>query len=196
MAALQRYRWLIAILVMLWLVGDVRQEIASDEKLRGESEPEALSEEKMVIGWLEKVYLPEYDFALRGKIDTGAKTSSLHATDMQYVYVEGRPPQSRIRFKTIDATGDHRIIETDIVRQVRIKRSSLLSDNPITETRVEIEVDICLGKKTKRIKVNLSDRKGMNYRMILGREALQEDFVVDVSRKFISGKECREKRPE
>jgi len=196
MGAVNHYRWIVAILIMFWLIGDVRQEIASEEKLTTESEQKVVSEEKIVIGWLEKVYLPAYDFALRGKSDTGAKTSSLHATEMEYVYVEGRPPQSRIRFKTIDANGNHRIIETDIVRQVRIKRSSLVSDNPVTETRVEIALDICLGGKTKRINVNLSDRKGMNYRMILGREALQGDFVVDVSQKFISGKECREKRPE
>jgi hypothetical protein len=150
-------------------------------------------DEKIVIGWLEKVYLHEYSFALRGKIDTGAKTSSIHATEMEYVSVEGRPPRSRIRFKTIDTKGNRRTIETDVVRQVRIKKPSLLSDNPVTETRVEIELDICLGGRTKRIKVNLSDRKGMNYRMILGREALQGDFLVDVSQKFVSGKECREK---
>jgi len=196
MTVMNHYRWLlVAILVMFWLIGDVQQEIASDEKLPAGSEPDAASKEKLVIGWLEKVYLPQYDFALRGKVDTGAKTSSLHATDMKYVYVEGKPPQSRIRFKTVDATGDYRIIETDIMRQVRIKRSSLFSDSPVTETRVEIALDICLGGRTKRIKVNLSDRKGMNYKMILGREALQGDFVVDVSQKFISGKKCREKRP-
>jgi hypothetical protein len=153
-------------------------------------------EDTIVIGWLEKVYLPEYDFALRGKIDTGAKTSSLHATDMEFVHVEGKPPRSRIRFITVDTKGNRRRMETDVVRHVRIKKSSLLSDNPVTEARVEIELDICLGGRTKRIKINLSDRKGMNYRLILGREALQGDYVVDVSQKFISGKECREKQSE
>ena len=56
------------------------------------SKNEVVSSEKIVIGWLEKVYLPEYDFALRGKVDTGAKTSSIHATDMEYIKAEGKLP--------------------------------------------------------------------------------------------------------
>ncbi len=158
------------------------------------SAEEKRSKGKVTVGWLEKAYLPEYDFALRAKMDTGAKNSSIHATDMEYVTVEGTSPRSRIRFKTIDATGDSRVIEADIVREVRIKKSSLGSEVPITEARVEIELEICLAGITKHIRVNLTNRAGMNYRMILGRSALEGDYIVDVSQKFIGGKKCRARR--
>ncbi len=143
------------------------------------------ADEKRIIGWLENVYLPQYDFVLRAKIDTGAKSSSIHALEMKYVQREDRPADSRIRFRTTDINGRHRIVETNILRQVRIRRSGAE-----TVTRPEIELEICLAGITKRIRVNLADRGEMNYRMILGRTALEGDYVIDVSKKYTSKKTC------
>ena len=142
--------------------------------------------QKTIIGWLEEVYLPEYDFVSKAKIDTGAKNSSMHALDMEYIEQEGKPEHSRIRFKTTDLNGIPRVIEADVLRQVRIKKTGQPG-----ETRPEIELEICLGGVRKRIRVNLTDRGGKNYRMILGRTALEGDFIVDVSKKFIAGSGCR-----
>lgn len=147
----------------------------------------ALADEKRIIGWLEKVYLPEYGFALKAKIDTGAKNSSIHGVDVEYPETEGKPVGSRIRFKSIDHKGRYRTIETDVLRQVRVKKPS-----SETEARPEIEMEICLAGIRKRIRVNLTDRGEMNYRMILGRTALEGDFVVDVSQKYTVESTCRE----
>lgn len=146
---------------------------------------DALADEKRIIGWLERVYLPEYGFALKAKIDTGAKNSSIHAVDIEYVEKEGRLKGSRIRFKTIDLKGRYRTIEVDLLRQVRVKKVS-----SETEARPEIEMEICLVGIRKRIRVNLIDRGEMNYRIILGRSALEGDFVVDVSKKYIAESGC------
>lgn len=145
----------------------------------------------VTVGWLEKAYLPDYDFELRAKMDTGAKTSSIHATDMEFVQVEGKAPQSRIRFTTVATDGVSRTIEADVVREVRIKKSTMAAEAPLVETRVEIEVMLCLAGVTKPIRVNLTNREGMNYHMILGRTALEGDFVVDVSQKFMGSKKCQ-----
>lgn len=147
--------------------------------------------EKVTIGWLEKAYLLNYDFAMRAKMDTGAKNSSIHATDMEYVSVEGKPPRSRIRFKTVDTVGNTRTIEADIIREVYIKKSSLNSESPLKEARLEIELEICLAGVKKKIQVNLTNREGMNYRMLLGRTALEGNFIVDAGHIFIGGKKCR-----
>ena len=149
------------------------------------------SDKKVKIGWLEKAYLLKYDFSTRAKIDTGAKNSSLHATDMEYVNVEGESPRSRIRFTTVDTVGNSRTIEADIIREVRIKRSSLSSDSAMKESRIEIELEICLAGVKNKIRVNLTNREGMNYRMILGRTALEDTFIVDPSRTFMGGRKCR-----
>lgn len=146
---------------------------------------DASADQKTIIGWLEEVYLPEYDFLIKTKIDTGAKNSSIHAMDVEYV--KKRDGEDvKIRFKTMDLKRRYQIIEADVVREVRIKKPKF-----ITRTRPEIELEICLGGVRKRIRVNLADRGGMNYRMILGRTALEGDFMVDVSKKFVGGSGCR-----
>lgn len=146
---------------------------------------QAMADQKTIIGWLEEVYLPQYDFVMKAKIDTGAKNSSIHAMDVEYVKkVTGKRP--RIRFKTMDLKRRYRIIEADVLREARIKKSA-----SITRTRPEIELEICLGGVRKRIRINLADRGEMNYRMILGRTALEGDFIVDVSKKYIAGSGCR-----
>ena len=150
-------------------------------------DPDAFGDQKKTIGWLEQVYLPEFGFSLRAKMDTGAKNSSIHGIDPEYVERPGKPAGSRIRFKTIDSKGKKQSIEANVLRQVRIKRSSA----PI-ETRREIELEICLAGVRKRVQVNLTDRSEMNYRIILGRTALAGDFIVDVSRKYIAESGCEE----
>lgn len=137
--------------------------------------------QKTIIGWLEQVYLPEYDFVVKAKIDTGAKNSSMHAMDVEYVG-KAKREGPRIRFKTLDLNGIARVIEADVLRKVKIKRAGSLP-----ESRPEIELEICLGGVRERIRVNLTDRAGMNYLMILGRTALEGNFIVDVSRKFETG---------
>jgi hypothetical protein len=146
---------------------------------------DALANQKIVIGWLEEVYLPVCDFVIKAKIDTGAKNSSIHAVDLEYITSKGKAKSSRIRFRTMDLKGKSRIIEADLVREANIKKSS-----SITRTRPEIELEMCLGGVRKRIRVNLEDRGGMNYRMILGRTTLEGDFIVDVSQKYLAGPRC------
>jgi hypothetical protein len=137
--------------------------------------------QKTIIGWLEEVYLPEYDFVSMAKIDTGAKNSSMHAVDVEYIEQPKAPERSRIRFKTTDFNGISRVIEADVLRLVKIKKAGQPS-----ETRPEIELEIILGGVRKRIRINLKDRAGMNYKMILGRTALEGGFIVDVSKKFMA----------
>lgn len=132
--------------------------------------------QKTIIGWLEHVYLPEYDLVVKAKIDTGAKNSSIHAMDIEYIG-KAKGEGSRIRFDTVDLNGIPRVIEADVLRQVKIKRAGSLPAS---------RLEICLGGVRKRIRVNLTDRAGMNYRMILGRTALEGNFIVDVSKKFVA----------
>lgn len=160
-----------AILIFTVLIGPVERK-------------DAIADGKTIIGWLEEVYLPEYDFVIKAKIDTGAKNSSIHAMDVEYINKE-KGEGSRVRFKTMDLKKRCRTIEADVLREARIKKSSF-----ITRTRPEIELEICLGGVRKRIRANLADRGGMNYRMILGRTALEGNFVVDVNKKYIAKPNC------
>jgi hypothetical protein len=99
--------------------------------------------QKTIVGWLEEVYLPEYDFVLKAKIDTGAKNSSIHAMDVNYIG-KAKGEGSRIRFKMIDLNGIPRVVEADVLRQVEIKRAG-----SFTETRPEIDRGFVWAKSGK-----------------------------------------------
>lgn len=160
---------------------------------------DTFSDQKVMVGWLEKVYIPQHDFSLRGKMDTGAKNSSLHAVDIEYVKKKGKPESKRVRFKVIDTEGEYRIMEANVVGEAKIKKTKNSREGRLTidlEERPVVELEICLAGITKRILVNLTNRAGMNYRLILGRSALAGDFMVDVSQKFVygSGSACQKKK--
>ncbi|MCX8012090.1 MAG: RimK/LysX family protein, partial [Desulfobacterota bacterium] len=153
-----------------------------------QKELKSSSSSKVIVGWLERVYLPREGFALKGKMDTGAKNSSIHAMEIEYLPNNSKVNSPRVRFKVIDIKKEYRIIEAELLGKAKIKRPKPSGESKVTidlETRPMVELEICLAGITKRIPVNLTNRAGMNYPLILGRSALEGDFIVDVSKKFI-----------
>jgi hypothetical protein len=141
-----------------------------------------MSDERQLIGRREHVALPDWGIArLRAKVDTGARSSALDVlgydlwkTDDGLVKVRLRLPLNRNR------PDRYRVIEADVVRFVSVRNSG-----GGCEQRPLIETMIRLGPVTQRIRLTLTNRASMRYRMILGREALRGKFVVDVSRKYL-----------
>lgn len=138
----------------------------------------------VLIGWKEYLDLPELglrDFKV--KVDTGARTSALHVSSLEIgsVATDG---SADISFEIPLARRDERTVRvtTRMLRQVKV------TDSGGTSTvRPVIETEMRLGPVTKRILVTLTDRRGRLFRMLLGRKALEDDFVIDVSRKYETG---------
>jgi hypothetical protein len=139
------------------------------------------------IGWREWVALPELGVsAVKAKIDTGARSSSLHAWDVTIVEGNGRGPRRpRVRFvlhprqrdltETVEA-------EADLVA-VRAVRSS----NGEVESRPVIRTPVVIGGRRFAIELTLTRRDEMGFRMLLGRRALRRRFVIDPGRSFLCG---------
>jgi hypothetical protein len=115
---------------------------------------------------------------VRAKIDTGARTSALHVANLEEI------PRGRVRFDVVlqRAGKSPRTVrvETGIVRRARVRGS--VGDE---EERYFVETTLVLGNVSKRIEVSLSGRAGMRYRMLLGRTALADDFLVDPGRTYV-----------
>ncbi|MCA9395748.1 MAG: ATP-dependent zinc protease [Candidatus Omnitrophica bacterium] len=136
---------------------------------------------KQTIGWYEYADFPEWKIKkLKTKIDTGAKTSSLHVENLVY---DGL---NRVSFTVVQSIKDHtrrtRVKSADVVRIARVKASPIHR-----EKRVVVTTAIVIGPVRKQIEINLVDRSEMKFRMILGRTTLRGDFVVDVSRSNMLG---------
>lgn len=137
----------------------------------------------LAAGWKEYIALPELGIRrLKAKLDTGARTSSLHVES--FTSLETLPDGTELAEITIGT--DRRRPERRITARVTVVGRVRVTDSGgHPEVRPVIETEMVLGAVRKRIRVTLTDRSGMLFRMILGRKALEGDFVVDTARKYV-----------
>lgn len=125
------------------------------------------------VGWEEWVGLGDLGLpALKAKVDTGARTSALHAFTVQPFGSEEKP---RVRFG-IHPIPDHPEIEIYCSAAV-VDRREVTSSNGQSELRYVIETPIKIGDETWPIQITLTNRENMSYRMLLGRQALEEKVM-------------------
>ncbi len=133
-----------------------------------------------VIGWREIIALPELGLAeMHAKIDTGARTSALHATRIMPFQRDG---QDWVRFRIPRDHGHAaRTCELPLVDHREIKNTS-----GTPEPRYVVETLIVLGGRRWRIEVSLADRKAMRMPIILGRTAIRRhNILVDAGRSYL-----------
>jgi hypothetical protein len=136
---------------------------------------------KAVVGRLESINLPNLAISdLQVRVDTGAKTSSLHVDNIVKYMKKGKP---YVKFDLHpDIHNVSQLVSCDApVCDIRKIKSS----NGDAEQRYVIKTPITLGKRTWEIEITLTDRSDMNYLMLLGREALGDKFLVDPSSVFL-----------
>lgn len=133
---------------------------------------------KDTCGWREIVSLPELGVLhLRAKVDTGARTSSLHATDIELFDRDG---EEWARF-TIDAVEDHH----QIVEAPRVAHRMITSSNGESQERLIIKTQLAMGTQIFRAEFSLADRSDMLFPMLIGRTALRRRFLVDSAKSFL-----------
>lgn len=132
----------------------------------------------VVIGWREWVALPEWGVKrIKAKVDTGARTSAIDVEHIEEL------PGECVRFHIVVSRKSERKpveVEAPIVRRTRVKSSfGDLHDRLIVSTRIRV------GPVEKDLELSLVSREGMLCRMLLGREALAPEFLVDSSRRYV-----------
>ncbi len=136
-----------------------------------------------MIGWREIVSLPELGvFDMRAKIDTGARTSALHAEDQEVFQRDGK---SWVRF-CVPASRHHKDfrVEVPVLDERNIKNTS-----GIPERRLVIRTVLHLGVHRWHVDVSLADRTNMGFDMILGRTAIRRhNVLVNPGQSFLAGK--------
>lgn len=139
--------------------------------------------EELTVGWKEYLDLPGLGvFRLKAKVDTGARTSTLHVDSLRVLEVlPDGTERVELSLRPDRRRPDWRVrTEARVLRRIRVVDSG---GHP--EVRPVIETELVLGPVRKTILVTLTDRSGMLFRMILGRKALEGDFRVDVARKYL-----------
>lgn len=138
----------------------------------------------MIIGACEWVALPELGIArLRARVDTGAKSCALHASDIQVFERDGL---DWIRFKV---HLDHPAHSHDRQCECRLKDvRSVRSTSGKAEQRFTIRTPIIIGHSRWLVDITLTNREKMRYRMLLGRTAMENHALVYPARTFLQGK--------
>ena len=137
-----------------------------------------------VLGWREWVSLPELGLdEIKAKVDTGARTSALHAFEVRQFDIGGR---RRVEFKMHPRQRDN---ETVIVCQADVIDERVVRDSGgHAEKRWVIETPVTIGDDTWPIEMTLTARDDMLFRMLLGRTAIRNRAVVDPGRSYLVGK--------
>ncbi len=137
-----------------------------------------------VLGWREWVSLPELTTPwIKAKIDTGARSSALHAFDLEYF---NRDDIQWVRFEIHPwqrSANDLVVQEAPVIEQRNIRSSS-----GETETRPVISTSLGIGDALVPIELTLTRRDEMGFRMLVGREALRRRYLVDSAKSFGAGR--------
>jgi len=142
------------------------------------------SDGKIIVGWREWVSLPELQLpAIKAKVDTGAKTSALHAFFVQRFRRNG---SDFVRFRVHPLQRNSDLV---IERESPLIDERMVSDSGgHQELRCVIETQIDLGENQWPIEMTLTNRDSMRFRMLIGRTAMDSRIQVDPSVSYLTGK--------
>ncbi|WP_339669858.1 RimK/LysX family protein [Dasania marina] len=139
--------------------------------------------DKVRVGALELCDLPELEISqLNVRIDTGAKTSSLHVDNISEFEKNNR------KWVSFDIHPDIHNVDRIVRRNAKVKGTRIVkSSNGGSEHRYVVDTLFQLGEHQWRIDLTLTDRSGMSYLMLLGRQAMENRIIVDPGEEFLLG---------
>jgi hypothetical protein len=136
----------------------------------------------LTIGWKEYIDFDDWGFRrIKAKIDTGARTSALDVAGYTLVQVDGVGLIAELRLALNRKHPERiKVIQAPVLRLVAVRNTSgIYEDRPLVETTLR------LGPIFKRVQLTVANRASMCCAVILGRKALEGDFLVDVAQKFL-----------
>ena len=153
----------------------------------------ALAAEPTLYGRYEKIGLPELKQTLKAKMDTGAYTASLSARDIELFKRDG---EDWVRFRLAAQGADDTVYEHLLARMGKIKNRAEEGADEDDEAdvvalsrRPVIDLQLCLGDELRTVEVNLVNRSGFTYPLLIGAKALRKlDAAIDPAKRFTAGK--------
>jgi hypothetical protein len=143
--------------------------------------------ERAIAGWREWVGLPSCEVEwVKAKLDTGARSSAIHAFAIAEFERDGTP-WVRFSIHPWQRSAEDTVVVECPVHDRRVVRSS----SGHQAERYVVQMDVALMGRTVTTEMTLSSRDQMGFRLLIGREALRQGFVVDPSRSYLGGRPNR-----
>jgi hypothetical protein len=138
----------------------------------------------LILGWREWAAFPQLNIPrIKAKIDTGARTSALHAFQVDTFQENGK---TKVRFTIHPRQKSIKKVISCVTDLIDIRW--VTDSGGHREQRCVIQTDIILGNKCWPIEVTLTSREDMRFRLLLGRTALRNHYYVDPAASYLLGK--------
>jgi len=144
----------------------------------------AATRDLVIVGWVEKVYLPDPGFTVKAKLDSGAETSSLDARIIKKFREDGK---RWVRFAVTDPTTGEEFV---LVRE-RVRTIGVVQHEGTSQVRPTVMVQVCIADRLLDVEVSLIDRSQFSYRLLLGRRALKSFALIDPGNTFLTKPRCK-----
>jgi hypothetical protein len=145
--------------------------------------PDRRKDAPVILGWVEEARLTRLGHTVKAKLDSGAKTSSV---DAEIIRSFRRGDREYVLYRVILDDLTTETFEGRVLRWVRIKdKKGGFIRRPV------VRMQFCIGKKRLEGEVNLAERGHFIYPVLIGRNMLRRDILVDPSRSFLSKPQCR-----
>jgi len=155
---------------------EVRSEAAPVVAVPCPKPPKATTQQ--VVGYQERVWLPDLEFALNARIDTGLQTGTLDARNIEQFERDGK---RWVKFEVVNPmTGEPRALEHKLRRTVASSSGDDAIRHPV------VRLGIIVGRLNQTAEFVLYDRARKSYQLNIGRNILQDVMLVDVSKKNIA----------
>lgn len=144
----------------------------------------SIKQQLQVIGWRERLALPELGISeIKAKIDTGARSSALHAFELEIFTRDGK---EMVRFKVHPYQRDTK--RTVIAEAELLESRKVRSSMGHAQLRPVIQTVVKLGEMKWPIELTLTNRDEMGFRMLLGRQAMRRRWLVDPGKSFMQSR--------
>jgi hypothetical protein len=146
----------------------------------------AQAADKTVVGWIENVTVNSEPMILPAKVDTGAQTSSLHCDCITPIEKDG---EQWVQFGITGLDGKSVRLRRKVERIARIKTHKGESSE-----RMVVRIGVCLANTYREVEVTLVDRSKYQYAMLVGRNFLEGQFIVDPGATNLTQPSCKAQR--
>ena len=144
---------------------------------------------KIVLGWVENMRLLPQRMLLKAKLDPGARSSAIHAEDIEAFEKDGR---RMVRFTILrehdNPDSERLVLERPLVREVNIKLRNAEGER---DERLAVRLEFCLAGERYNTLFSLTNRDNFNYPVLLGRQFLRNRILVDSGESFTQRTNCQ-----
>ena len=141
---------------------------------------------RVIAGWVEKVRIENQAYEVKAKLDTGARTSSIHASNIKSFKKDG---ERWVKF-TLELTDNKDKKHTLKLEKPRSRRTNIKNHDGEHDKRAVVDLDLCFNGNTYTTEFTLADRTEYIYDVLLGRQFLKKIAIVDPTKTFLTLAKC------